>query len=122
MGGRYLEFGQINLIVIAAEPSFEFLAMDGQHRCETMAELHRLFPDRALVFQFRVKVVDSEAKAFEELRHFQRSYPSDPRSFFRSRAEARVATAVLVQWKRRHAQAFKEIVLSDRQGRKTNDP
>eukprot|EP00421_Protoceratium_reticulatum_P044965 CAMPEP_0168432612 /NCGR_PEP_ID=MMETSP0228-20121227/38976_1 /TAXON_ID=133427 /ORGANISM="Protoceratium reticulatum, Strain CCCM 535 (=CCMP 1889)" /LENGTH=414 /DNA_ID=CAMNT_0008446735 /DNA_START=42 /DNA_END=1283 /DNA_ORIENTATION=- len=97
--GQYLEFGQINLIIVSRDPSLDFLVMDGQHRCETMRDLNARFPERELWFQFRVKVVTSEPMAFEELRHFQRSYPTDPRSFFRSRAEARRATAVLLQLK-----------------------
>mmetsp|Transcript_9044 Transcript_9044/g.26622 ORF Transcript_9044/g.26622 Transcript_9044/m.26622 type:complete len:381 (-) Transcript_9044:136-1278(-) len=120
--GQYLEFGQINLIIVSRDPSLDFLVMDGQHRCETMRDLNARFPERELWFQFRVKVVTSEPMAFEELRHFQRSYPTDPRSFFRSRAEARRATAVLLQLKVQHAGVFRCMVLSDRQGRVTGDP
>lgn len=120
--GRYLEFGQINLIVVAPEATHDFLVMDGQHRCETMRELHRRFPARELCFQFRAKVVASEVAAFDELRHFQRAFPTDPRSFFRSRAEARAATGVLQRLKIAHAPAFREMVLADRRGRSAGDP
>lgn len=120
--GRYLEFGQINLIINAHEPLHEFLVMDGQHRCETMAELHRRHPTQPLWFQFRAKVVASEPFAYQELRHFQKSYPTDERSFFRCRAEARVATAVLLKLKAAHGAAFRDMVLSDQRGRRTGDP
>lgn len=123
--GRYLDFGQINLIVISQDPSHEFLVMDGQHRCETMRELHRQYPedpDREIWFQFRVKVVGSEPLAFKELEHFQRAYPTDPRSFFHSRAAARAATAVLEKLKSKFGRAFKQLRLSNGRGRGTVDP
>eukprot|EP00405_Crypthecodinium_cohnii_P018120 CAMPEP_0206455864 /NCGR_PEP_ID=MMETSP0324_2-20121206/22028_1 /ASSEMBLY_ACC=CAM_ASM_000836 /TAXON_ID=2866 /ORGANISM="Crypthecodinium cohnii, Strain Seligo" /LENGTH=438 /DNA_ID=CAMNT_0053926693 /DNA_START=171 /DNA_END=1488 /DNA_ORIENTATION=- len=119
---QYMEFGQINLIIVASDTTHEFLVMDGQHRCETMKELFSRHPDWPLWFQFRAKVVTSEAVAFEELRHFQRAYPSDPRSFFRSRLETRTATAVLGNLKEHYPKAFKEMVLSNRVGRSTGDP
>lgn len=120
--GRYLEFGQINLIVISQDASHNFLVMDGQHRCETMQELHSRNPQHDIWFQFRAKVVASEPLAFEELRHFQRAYPTDPRSFFRSRAEARAATAVLERLKARFRGVFKEMELASRNGRGSLDP
>lgn len=120
--GRYLDFGQINLMVIADDQSHIFLVMDGQHRCETMRSLNRQFPARELAFQFRAKVVDNEEKAFEELDHFQRSYPTDPRSFFHSRAESRAATAVVERLKAVHRRAFKDMKITDRHGRGTVDP
>jgi len=120
--GRYLEFGQIVLLILGQEDSREFLVMDGQHRCETMRALHRQYPNREIYFQYRAKVVQSEAQAYEELQHFQRSYPSDPRSFFRSRAAARCATAVVTKLKADHPTAVREMLLSDKHGRRTGDP
>lgn len=120
--GKYLEFGQINLLIVSHDPSHDFLVMDGQHRCQVMYELHRRYPDRQLAFQFRAKAVPSEQAAFDELKHFQRSYPTDSRSFFRTRAEERIATAVLTQLKVSHPGAFKNMVLADNHGRGTADP
>jgi len=120
--GQYMEFGQINLIIIAQDATYDFLVMDGQHRCETMDELYRHPAKHDITFQFRAKVVSSEADAFEELKHFQRSYPTDNRSFFRSRAEARAATAVLLKIKEEYGSAFRDMVLSDQRGRATKDP
>lgn len=120
--GQYLEFGQINLLIMSRDPSHDFLVMDGQHRCHVMSELHRSFPTRELTFQFRAKAVPSEQAAFDELRHFQRSYPTDPRSFFRTRAEERIASAVLTQLKETYPGAFKSMVLADNHGRGTADP
>ena len=54
--GYYLEFGQITLLVLRYSPLREFLVMDGQHRCVTMKELCRRYPDRPINFQFRAKV------------------------------------------------------------------
>jgi len=122
MDGRYLEFGQINLLVMATDPRLHFYVMDGQHRCETMRELTKRHPDRVLWFQFRAKVVDSEAGAFRELQHFQRSYPTDPRSFFRSRAENLAATAIVVRLKQQFPGIFREMLLSGKPGKRTSDP
>ena len=64
--GRYLEFGQINLLVLRDNPQSEFLVMDGQHRCVTMKELCGRYPDRILQFQFRAKVRLKEGEGREE--------------------------------------------------------
>lgn len=118
----YLDFGQIVLMIVAEHHGHEFLVMDGQHRCETMKELHRLFPHRHIRFQFRAKVVASELQAHAELLHFQRSYPTDYRSFFPTRAASRIGTSVLGKLKAKHPAAFKEMVLFNRHGHGTADP
>jgi len=121
--GRYLDFGQINLIIIADDDSYDFLVMDGQHRCETMRILFERDRGTPIDFQFRAKVVQTESDAFAELDHFQRAYPTDPRSFFRSRAEARAATAILARLKARHPpRLFGAMTTADRHGRGTRDP
>jgi len=119
---RYLEFGQINLLVMSTDPLHRFYVMDGQHRCETMKALIARHPDRPLWFQFRAKVVDSQPEAFKELQHFQRSYPTDPRSFFRSRAENLAATAIVVKLKQQFPNIFREMLLSGKPGKKSTDP
>ena len=93
--GCYCEFGQINLLILRSDPSAVFFIMDGQHRVRTMEELHAIAPDKAITFQFRAKVVQTEVDAHEELLHYQNSYPADPRSFFSTTHENRFAAALL---------------------------
>lgn len=123
--GEYLDFGQIVLVIVREDPLMSFHVMDGQHRCRTMALLHQERPDRIIHFQFRAKVVDTEEDAYKELKHFQECYPSDPRSFFRSRSERELATAVVARLKEdmfTHADLFKPVQQSARHGQRVGDP
>jgi hypothetical protein len=119
----YCEFGQINLLILKSSVDPVFFIMDGQHRVRTMEELNCICPDNIICFQFRAKVVSTEAEAHEDLMHYQNSYPADPRSFFATTAENKFAAALL---DRLHAscnpQLLKPIVTEARCGKRTGDP
>eukprot|EP00746_Dinoflagellata_sp_MGD_P010526 gnl/MRDRNA2_/MRDRNA2_121759_c0_seq1.p1 gnl/MRDRNA2_/MRDRNA2_121759_c0~~gnl/MRDRNA2_/MRDRNA2_121759_c0_seq1.p1 ORF type:complete len:334 (-),score=52.86 gnl/MRDRNA2_/MRDRNA2_121759_c0_seq1:5-1006(-) len=123
--GEYLDFGQIVLLIVREDTSMNFYVMDGQHRCRTMAVLQQQRPDRVINFQFRAKVVDTEEDSYNELKHFQECYPSDPRSFFRSKKERELATNVLTRIKEElftKSDLFKSVQQSSRHGQRVGDP
>jgi len=119
--GSFYDFGQVHFLVINSDPTKTFHIMDGQHRCATMQQL--LPYENPLNFQFRVKVVNSEEEAAEELAHFQNIYPTDGRSFFQTQQQTIVATAVLDRFKASaKAGLFRPVVLKSRVGQRTGDP
>ncbi|CAK9044042.1 Uncharacterized protein SCF082_LOCUS25079 [Durusdinium trenchii] len=122
--GAFMDFGQIFFLINNEDPSKTFYIMDGQHRCATMRELSKEFPDVKINFQFRVKICENEAQAGQELRHFQNSYPSDPRSFFPTQRQTAVATECLDILKRTYTSPdlFRKVVVSSRVGARTGDP
>merc|ERR1719379_1579825 len=90
-----------------------------------MAVLQQQRPDRVINFQFRAKVVDTEEDAYNELKLFQECYPSDPRSFFRSKRERELATNVLARIKEdlfTNSDLFKPVQQSSRHGQRVGDP
>jgi len=120
--GKYCDFGQINLIVIQDDPTKTFYVMDGQHRCATMMKL--LEYREPINFQFRVKVVPTEEDAVKVLEHFQNSYPSDSRAFFKTQKMTKLATEALecIRKKFRSPDLFKEVVVKSRVGATRGDP
>jgi hypothetical protein len=107
---RYLDFGEISVLVRRDDPSMNFHIMDGQHRCRAMQELHKKHPNQALWFHFRVHVVANEKEAHDSLVHFQDQYPADPRAFLRSQRHTRFATEVVTQLNERYPRAFRAVV------------
>jgi len=119
--GRWLDFGQINFLVIDSEPRKVFYIMDGQHRCATMMELAKK-SSHPIYFQFRVKVVEDENQANRDLEHFQRSYPVDPRSFFQTQEMTRLATQVLNAVRNQWYTIFRDVDLSVAVAKRSPDP
>ena len=121
--GTYLEFGQINLIVIESYPKMEFFIMDGQHRVKTMDVLASKYPERPIFFQFRAKVLSDQQNARFELLHFQKSYPSDPRCFLENISQNRIAAILLARMKEAFPRCvFKPISVNVRYGKRIGDP
>lgn len=114
--GKYLDFGELTLLVQRMHPGREFYIMDGQHRIATMNRLYDKHRDQALVFHFRIVVVATEAEAHEALMHFQDCFPADPRAFFATQGETKLATAVVDKLHERYPGAFKESKLGSRMG------
>lgn len=108
--GRYLDFGEISLLVLRTSPKRDFFVMDGQHRTATMEKLYSKHRDVPLVFHFRVVVVTTEAEAHEHLIHFQDCYPADPRAFFETQHQTKLAGEVVDELHRRWPGAFRERV------------
>jgi hypothetical protein len=109
--GSYLDFGEIALVVLRASPLREFFIMDGQHRIATMERLYARHRDVPLNFHFRVTVCASEKEAHEHLIHFQDCFPADPRAFFQTQAQTRLATAVVDALHHRYPGAFRDRVV-----------
>ena len=104
---KYLDFGEITLLVHRNSPASDFFIMDGQHRIRTMEELHKKHPGVALNFHFRVVVVTSEKEAYEALMHFQDCFPADPRAFLKTQNHTQLATTVIERLTARFPTAFK---------------
>eukprot|EP00316_Scyphosphaera_apsteinii_P014016 CAMPEP_0119334664 /NCGR_PEP_ID=MMETSP1333-20130426/87777_1 /TAXON_ID=418940 /ORGANISM="Scyphosphaera apsteinii, Strain RCC1455" /LENGTH=67 /DNA_ID=CAMNT_0007345011 /DNA_START=30 /DNA_END=230 /DNA_ORIENTATION=+ len=57
---KYLDFGELTLLVLGNTATRDFFIMDGQHRIATMERLYEKNPAVPLHFHFRVVVCSTE--------------------------------------------------------------